>query len=726
MGLYIVYYRNNFPKVLFLVHDMINIRQSQTNTVSISSLESLVTIPNPVFIFKWVDSYNYTLIKSFLDQSAYPERYSEFIVTDGSDLTFKASGHCYIYESPVDASAIDPSTMNLLTSEQYTFIPIAIADYVYEPSLYTYNAVDTVFDPQFNTNTPSPTYILHDDLSGRTNPDNHPQYIKEASLGNDFVWNNGVLDVSGGSGGSGGTDASVSELYDFYEDLSTYAHTQDASIADLYSEIENIPQDASISDLYSKKADKTEIYSKTYIDGSLNAKQPAGTYLGPNDAFTSAYNESGDAKIFNSITLPNLSARSINASEGIQLIETANEIYIGVNSTIARTFQLSGLASETYVQQSLYPYATNASIGSAGFAKQNYVDASLNAKQDLIPEGTYLKEASLGTGLVWNGGQLDVSVEGGSGAQDASIGELFIYVEDLSTLVHDETQDPSIVDLYETAIFGTASAGTGEVLLNVVQYPGTLPAIKCSTLTAGTGVTFDISYGGVFGTDVDNITINASVGVGISSLSYLNDVSIVSISDKDALIYDASISKWKNVPTTDISSLYYERIYIDGSLNAKVNRTLFDSSLLSITNNDLSQDASILLRPLTTYVDGSLNLKMNIIDVSTTYLKINDASSNYAKRLTYFTTVNASTYLVNPSDNLNIIQCDTSTVITFPDTLEAGFSTTVMLNVSTGYVTLNASTFRATDASVRLKDMYAAATVVHQGSGIFFGFGNLK
>ncbi|HPB48649.1 MAG TPA: hypothetical protein PLX16_08535, partial [Exilispira sp.] len=246
-----------------------------------------------------------------MDQSAYPERYSEFIVTDGSDLTFKASGHCYIYESPVDASAIDPSTMNLLTSEQYTFIPIAVADYVYEPSLYTYNAVDTVFDPIFNTNTPGPTYILHDDLSGRTNPDNHPQYIKEASLGSDFIWNAGVLDVSTGGGG---TDASVSELYDFYEDLSTYAHIQDASIADLYSEIENIPQDASIGelfneienlpqdpsigelfnytldlstrldnfdpaqdasivDLYSVKADKTEIYSKSYIDGSLNTIQ---------------------------------------------------------------------------------------------------------------------------------------------------------------------------------------------------------------------------------------------------------------------------------------------------------------------------------------------------------------------------------------------------------------------------------------------------------------------
>ncbi len=71
-------------------------------------------------------------------------------------------------------------------------------------------------------------------------------YLKEASLGSDFVWNNGLLDVSVIS-----TDASVQDLYNYIDDLSTYvyshSHAQDASIADLYNEIANLPQDASIA-----------------------------------------------------------------------------------------------------------------------------------------------------------------------------------------------------------------------------------------------------------------------------------------------------------------------------------------------------------------------------------------------------------------------------------------------------------------------------------------------
>ncbi|HPI81865.1 MAG TPA: hypothetical protein PK122_01385 [Candidatus Paceibacterota bacterium] len=55
----------------------------------------------------------------------------------------------------------------------------------------------------------------------------------------------------------------------------------------------------------------------------------------------------------------------------------------------------------------------------------------------------------------------------------------------------------------------------------------------------------------------------------------------------------------------------YTKTYIDGSLNLKVNRTLFDSSILSLTNWQVSQDASLLLRPTFTYVDGSLNVKVN-------------------------------------------------------------------------------------------------------------------
>ena len=79
-------------------------------------------------------------------------------------------------------------------------------------------------------------------------------FLKESSLGSDFVWDNGVLDVSIIS-----TDASVQDLYNYVEDLSayTYSHThaQDASIAEIYNEIENLPQDASITDLYNYTLD---------------------------------------------------------------------------------------------------------------------------------------------------------------------------------------------------------------------------------------------------------------------------------------------------------------------------------------------------------------------------------------------------------------------------------------------------------------------------------------
>ena len=84
-------------------------------------------------------------------------------------------------------------------------------------------------------------------------------YVKEASLGEGLVWVNGLLDVSV-EGGSSSQDASITDLYNYTLDLSTRLDNFDPS------------QDASISDLYSKKADKAEIYSKSYIDGSLNKK----------------------------------------------------------------------------------------------------------------------------------------------------------------------------------------------------------------------------------------------------------------------------------------------------------------------------------------------------------------------------------------------------------------------------------------------------------------------
>jgi hypothetical protein len=85
-----------------------------------------------------------------------------------------------------------------------------------------------------------------------------------------------------------------------------------------------------------------------------------------------------------------------------------------------------------------------------------------------------------------------------------------------------------------------------------------------------------------------------------------------------------------------INQLFSEKsnlIYVDGSLNLKVNRIIFDASILSLTNKNISQDASILLRPLTSYVDGSLNLKVNKAgDTMTGDLVFSGAANRYIRR----------------------------------------------------------------------------------------------
>lgn len=66
---------------------------------------------------------------------------------------------------------------------------------------------------------------------------------------------------------------------------------------------------------------------------------------------------------------------------------------------------------------------------------------------------------------------------------------------------------------------------------------------------------------------------------------------------------------------TYVDASFYKRDYIDGSLNSKLNKTLFDTSIASLTNWNISQDASLLLKAdkteiySKTYIDGSLNAK---------------------------------------------------------------------------------------------------------------------
>jgi hypothetical protein len=127
------------------------------------------------------------------------------------------------------------------------------------------------------------------------------------------------------------------------------------------------------------------------------------------------------------------------------------------------------------------------------------------------------------------------------------------------------------------------------------------------------------------------------------------------------------------------------------------------------TNASMNQADSSIIR-----IDASLN---NAIDIT----------GVFAKAYGGFTPLSTSTnYLVSVSDNNGFITADvSSTTIIFPNTLSVGFST-VVINDTTGIITLNASTLYSQDSSLVLRNQYAAATVICKSAGVFYAFGNLK
>ena len=182
---------------------MLNLYQNRTSTLTVTDLYSKVTIPDASlnYVFNFADFYNNDVWCVLVDHSAYPDRYSTFYFTDGSDGTLRASGEYNIYESPVDTSVYDASIMNLLENGQYTFVKETDADVYYDPSLFDYKGYDVVFDPIFEGGNQPITAVDHNDLTNRDVQSNHPWALPEASLGNDFVWENGYLEIQETSSG---------------------------------------------------------------------------------------------------------------------------------------------------------------------------------------------------------------------------------------------------------------------------------------------------------------------------------------------------------------------------------------------------------------------------------------------------------------------------------------------------------------------------------------------
>jgi len=86
----------------------------------------------------------------------------------------------------------------------------------------------------------------------------------------------------------------------------------------------------------------------------------------------------------------------------------------------------------------------------------------------------------------------------------------------------------------------------------------------------------------------------------------------------------------------------------------------------------------------------------------------------------------SSTYEVAAADAGKVIECDGTFTVTFPDSLDTGF-TIIVVNVGTGTITIAAGTTLHTKGSaVTLPNQYGAATAYHSGSDVWTAFGDLE
>lgn len=239
---------------------------------------------------------------------------------------------------------------------------------------------------------------------------------------------------------------------------------------------------------------------KSYIDNSLNVKA--------NNASLGVY--------------------ATNASVGLAIAPFATNASVGL--------ALQPYATNASVGLALGAYATNASVGLAGFAKKVDIDSSFNGVYQNF--SYFIKSASAGAGLIWNGPSLEVSI--GSG------------VSYLSSLL-----DVSITDAsnYQFLQYDSVSAKWK----NVSSQDASLYFV----LKAG-----DIMTG----------LLELRAGLKL--------VGISEVSTAKVLYYnpDTSTVSFANAPVGGGGSGDVTQIYVDGSLSQR------DASILWLQNNKLEAD----------------------------------------------------------------------------------------------------------------------------------------
>ena len=150
-------------------------------------------------------------------------------------------------------------------------------------------------------------------------------------------------------------------------------------------------------------------------------------------------------------------------------------------------------------------------------------------KQNTIADGTYLKESSIGSGLVWNGTLLDVSVAGGSGVSqaqfDSSIAQLTNWnqIQDgsIGTSVSSITWGTNDgVITYTTNNGGGASLNSLDLRYQIKNYPE--PSANMTSITYR-GQTIDL----VAGTTINSMYLARPAATGRMQLADADSSSLV-------------------------------------------------------------------------------------------------------------------------------------------------------------------------------------------------------
>lgn len=218
-------------------------------------------------------------------------------------------------------------------------------------------------------------------------------------------------------GSLGSRDASIEVLFEKDTQL-------DASLNQLYNS--NVTVDASLDQLYVKdiQIDASITALKAYNstqDVSILASINSNSIQDSSIASLKSYNSIQDASILankNLNAVQDVSITALKTYSGVQDVSiSALKVYNGVQDvSIARVLSDNLIQDTSIAALKTYNGIQDTSI--ALKADKTYIDGSLNLKWNLST--LLVKEASLGTGLVWNSGHLDVSVAGGGGSSDVT------------------------------------------------------------------------------------------------------------------------------------------------------------------------------------------------------------------------------------------------------------------------------------------------------------------